>query len=83
MPSLRRLNIQRSVAAGVAVGAYSEIDRPPAIGKSAKDWSRKNKAASKKRSKRSRLSRREMRVKEDALSGWRRVPGSFENGQKR
>jgi hypothetical protein len=79
--TLRKVNIERSEAAGVAVGAVSEPDRP----KQPKVRDRRSKRAAQKRKKleNQKKSKAQLKTERDALFGARRVPGSFENGKRR
>jgi hypothetical protein len=75
---LRRQNIERSKAAGAAVGEYSELDRPQAP----KVRRRRLKRGAPKRVQ-ERKSNSTIRAESDAMFGYRRLPGSFENGKRR
>jgi hypothetical protein len=78
---LRKINIERSKAAGVAVGEISELDRP----KQPKVRDRRSKRAAQKRKKleNQKKSNAQLKTERDALYGARRVPGSFESGKRR
>lgn len=87
--SLRAQNIEKSIAAGVPVGARSELEMRIAPGirrkRTIKTTRFKPDASVKPKSK---LRRKKRRVefpgsKWDLMNRWRRLPGSFENGKRR
>jgi hypothetical protein len=89
MNKTRRENIERCKAAGVAVGEYSELDKSAAqIARERRERKERRQRGRKRRGKaRQRReegkSNEDIRRERDALSGGRRLPGSFENGERR
>jgi hypothetical protein len=78
--ALRRVNIEKSKLAGAPVCEYSELERPHVK----RTKRRRSKSARKKKKlAQSRKDNTSIRSERDALAGWRRAPGSFENGKRR
>lgn len=80
---LKRDNIARSMAAGVPVGIYSELDRPSGRSGSAQIKKKKRKRKSKQKSSWEGKGREEVRAERDVFFKWRRHSGSFEHGKRR
>ncbi len=82
MPTVRQMNIAKSKAAGVAVGEYSELEKPR-VGKIHKRRSHQKSHRKTQKAKNKNKDIATIREERDALWGKRRVPGSFENGGRR